>query len=288
VALLTQLLITTLLSVFGQLSVAQIVVTSGLNSEAVLRPGESNRFAIGVTNTGGEARTASIRFVDHQVIDGDNQFLEPGKLERSLANWLITRPSVSLEPGESITLFVDVQVPSNVNNGGTYWGVLLIEPDEATQATEVADVNRERGEGEDVTIHFRYRIRTAIQLVVNLPGNEKPQIDLRDPVVTRTPEGTIALRVAIANEGGRWARSSTLSLDVYEAQTGSKVMTSEQSVARLYPGSNWHATFDMGHLESGRYQLVLLAEVAGDVVAATRFDLDVEPQHPSPGPEGAP
>ena len=287
-ALLTQLLFTMLLSVFGQLSVAQIVVTSGLNSEAVLRPGESNRFAIGVTNTGGEARTASIRFVDHQVIDGDNQFLEPGKLERSLANWLITRPSVSLEPGESITLFVDVQVPSNVNNGGTYWGVLLIEPDEATQPTEMADVNRERGEGDDVMIHFRYRIRTAIQLVVNLPGNEKPQIDLRDPVVTRTPAGTIQLSVAIANEGGRWARSSTLNLAVYEAQTGSKVMTSEESVARLYPGSNRRATFDMGDLEPGKYQLVLLAEVAGDVVAATRFDLGVEPRNPAPGPEEAP
>jgi len=272
----------------GDLGHAQFVVTTGLNEIANLRPGESERFAIGVTNTGGEARTASIRFVDHQVIDGDNQFLEPGELERSLANWLITRPSVSLEPGESITLFVDVQVPSNVNNGGTYWGVLLIEPDEATQPTEMADVNRERGEGDDVMIHFRYRIRTAIQLVVNLPGNEKPQIDLRDPVVTRTQEGTIELSVAIANEGGRWARSSTLNLDVYEAQTGSKVMTSEESVARLYPGSNRHATFDMGHLEAGRYQLVLLAEVAGDVVAATRFDLDVESQHPAPGPEGAP
>ncbi len=285
---LAQLLVTTLLGVLGQLSVAQIVVTSGINLEAVLRPGESTRFAIGVTNTGGEARTASIRFVDHQVIDGDNLFLEPGKLERSLADWLITRPSVSLEPGESITLFVDVQVPSNVNHGGTYWGVVLIEPDEATQATEMAGVNREQEEGEDVTIRFRYRIRTAIQLVVNLPGNEKPQIDLRDPVVTRTPTGTIALSVAIANEGGRWARSSTLNLDVYETQTGSKVMTSEESVARLYPGSNRHATFDMGHLESGRYQLVLLAEVAGDVLAATRFDLDVEPRNPAPGSEDVP
>jgi len=272
----------------GDLGHAQFVVTTGLNEIANLRPGESERFAIGVTNTGGEARTASIRFVDHQVIDGDNQFLEPGELERSLANWLITRPSVSLEPGESITLFIDIQVPSNVNNGGTYWGVVLIEPDEATQATEVADVNRERGEGEDVTIHFRYRIRTAIQLVVNLPGNEKPQIDLRDPVVTRTPAGTIQLSVAIANEGGRWARSSTLNLAVYEAQTGSKVMTSEESVARLYPGSNRRATFDMGDLEPGKYQLVLLAEVAGDVVAATRFDLGVEPRNPAPGPEEAP
>jgi len=267
---------------------AQFVVTTGLDEIANLGPGESKRFAIGVTNTGGEARTASIRFVDHQVIDGKNQFLEPGELERSLANWLITRPTVSLDPGESVTLFVDVQVPPNVNNGGTYWGVVLIEPDEATQATEVADVNRERGEGEDVTIHFRYRIRTAIQLVVNLPGNEKPQIDLRDPVVTRTPAGTIQLSVAIANEGGRWARSSTLNLAVYEAQTGSKVMTSEESVARLYPGSNRRATFDMGDLEPGKYQLVLLAEVAGDVVAATRFDLGVEPRNPAPGPEEAP
>lgn len=242
-------------------------VTSSMRPELRLMPGEARIFQLTLENTGDAASSVRVSQLDFRLDEsGDPVDQPPSSLPISNASWVQAASQVEVPAASTVTLPVTVRVPQGVA-AGTYWSLLLVEPNGATTVDRGAP---EQGVRTTVTVNFRF----GVTVLTHVGQPQQHDLVFRDPeLVEDDLPGGRSLGVTIENPA-HFLASSEVWLELYDPQ-GNLVRRVDGGTLRIYPGAARRHTFDLGSLGEEAYQAVVIADAGGDAVFGVRYDLDL-------------
>lgn len=225
-----------------------------------LRPGQWVRGKITLVNEGGVPEAFHIHQVDYaSTAAGEHHFLEAGTTPRSNASWIELGASrLTLPPHSKRDLFYTVRVPL-APLVGSYWSVLLIEPDSFIGEGEVllGDI------GIRVKVRYAYHIHTAIG-----EGRGVLKIAARRPLLRN---GERLLAYDVVNVGECYLRPKA-TLRLYD-ERGAEVAVFALPPQRLYPGNGVCFASPLPKLdEQRRYTAFLLLDAGGKQLYGDRSE----------------
>ncbi len=242
-------------------------VTSSPRPELQLESGEARTYDLTLENAGAAPVVVRVGQADFLVDETGGILYHPvASLPTSNASWIGVATEVVIPAASTIVVPVTIQVPSDVAPG-TYWSLLLVQPADATRVDEGQEVD---GVRTSVTVNVRF----GIALITHVGGSEEPNLRFRDPDLDRddvTRFSTVS--VAIDNPG-RYLAVADVWLELYDAQ-GNLVREVPGGSVRIYPGASLRHLFELGALEDGAYQAVVIADAGRDAVFGVRYDLDL-------------
>lgn len=252
--------------IWGTPAGATIRVVSELTRVYEVEPGGVYEGSITLENSGDRVETARIYQTDYLFgADGYSQFDEPGSVERSNAAWIeLGLSEAVVPPRERMTVAFRLRVPDEPALTGTYWSVIMVEPQSVSGG-------QDGSEGAQVAI--RQTIRYAIQIVTHMiqaPG--VVAIDFANPKLQRTEAGYV-FQIDIVNQGERWF-VPTVWMELFHGD-GSPVGRFESSQRRTYPGTSARWTIELGTLEPGTYEAIVIADGGNDEVYGAQYTLAV-------------
>ena len=162
--------------------------------EATLQPGERQRQAVNIVNVHQEkAISLTIGLADWTLDDnGEIVLAAPGDLEKSGADWARFSPGfVTLEPGESEQVIVDMSVPARVPESGDYRFALL--------ASTILPEERAGGSG----VWRRYQLATLFYITT---GDAESIPEVATSGVSLNEAGEAILGLRLENSGNAHAR----------------------------------------------------------------------------------
>jgi len=162
--------------------------------EMSLKPGERQRQAISIVNVHQEkAISMTIGLADWSLDDdGEIILAAPGDLEKSGAMWAQYSPGfVTLEPGESEQIIVDIAAPARISDAGDYRFALL--------ASTILPEERGGGSG----VWRRYQLASLFYVTTG-DAESRPEIVGSGVSVDEAGHAVVGLR--IGNDGNAHAR----------------------------------------------------------------------------------
>ncbi|MEM1148941.1 MAG: hypothetical protein AAGI03_00050 [Pseudomonadota bacterium] len=162
--------------------------------EVSLQPGERQRQAVTIANVHQERIISLTIGLADWSLDDEGQIVlaAPGDLERSGADWARFSPGfVTLEPGQSEQIIVDMSLPARVDGPGDYRFALL--------ASTILPEERNAGAG----VWRRYQIASLFYVTTG-DAESKPEIVTSGLNVDDGGKAVVGLR--LENEGNAHAR----------------------------------------------------------------------------------
>ncbi len=105
-------------------------IPSGLTNRYDVTSGETVEAKISVKNASDQIQRYYVKKKDYLFFaDGSNIYGEPGKIERSNANWYELPEFIIVNPEDTYELLFDIKVPDNSSMNGTYWSMIKIGKD---------------------------------------------------------------------------------------------------------------------------------------------------------------
>jgi len=199
---------------------------------------------------------------------GNAWYDAPGTQPRSNANWISVTPRVlSVAPGEQAAISYVVQVPKDETLSGTYWSVIMVEPDSAPAAP--LDAN-----GKRIAVGIRTVFRYAIQISVQIGRTGKADLQFADKRLVRQ-EGKCLLQIEVNNTGEQ-ALQPTVWSEFYAAEGGKLAKRVESQRLRLYPGCAGRFQLDLTDLPAGQYESLIVADNDDENVFGARYSLEIQ------------
>ncbi|MEL6258609.1 MAG: hypothetical protein AAFQ67_06105, partial [Pseudomonadota bacterium] len=164
--------------------------------ELPVEPGASNRQVINIANVHTEKTISlTLGLADWELDEsGQIRLSPPGESTVSAAGWARFSPAfLTLKPGESEQVIVDMATPTRLNRSGDFRFALLastVLPDERADQSGVWK---------------KYQIATLFYLTVG-PADSEPVIQGSDIVAPETEDGPRMLQLEIENTGNAHAR----------------------------------------------------------------------------------
>ncbi len=246
---------------------ADVSVVGEMTREAGLPPGGRTEGVIRVRNAGSAPADVRIYQTDYRsTADGRNVYGSPGSVGHSNASWIVFTPErLRIAPGEEGSVSYAVQVPPSDSLTGTYWSMLMVEPQPDAAGPLAA--------GSSPNIGIRTVYRQAVQLVTNVGerGTENLHV-LASQVLC--DGGKRIFRWDVENDGTSWLRPAVYA-DIY-AEDGHPLGRVEGGRGRIYPGCSVRFDLDMSRLSIGKYTALVIADGGGDRVFGARYGLDLD------------
>jgi hypothetical protein len=246
---------------------ADVTVVGTLFREASLPPGGHSEGMVLVRNNTGESLPVRALVRDYAYhADGTNDYADPGTLPRSNATWIHLQPDhVTIPPKETARLYYTVAVPTDGALAGTYWSLVMIEPDpDRPRVVAPAD-----GAGIAVNTVIRY----GLQIATHVGTARSPALAFAGHALER--DGA-RVRLAIdVDNGGDDLASPLVWAEVFTPD-GVSVGRFEAARARLYPGCSARFRMDMSDLPPGTYTALAVADAGGEQVYGSQFSLELE------------
>jgi len=262
------------LAALTSVAAAQIQVLTGLTHVQSAQPGDRISFVSRILNTTNETQRIEFAIADYAIRASEDVFLEGGTTDRSLAPWATVGAPADLPPGETHDVVVTIEVPPDLPRSGSYWALLFITPD-VSYPLPVRTQSGDEEDNEASAMRFTYRNRTAVQLILEIPGSERPVMTIERPRLSRDDMGDLSFDVELENTGGRWTNQASMTLDVYDGTTGERVASLTERTGRIYPNSSRRVRFQLGALPERPYQLVAIAEANDAQPTAVRYTIDL-------------
>ena len=162
--------------------------------EMQLEPGERQRQVINIGNVHQEKTISlTIGLADWSLSeDGQIELAPPGEMERSSSEWVRFSPAfLTLEPGESEQIVVDMVVPSRLSSAGDHRFALI--------ASTILPEERGGGSG----VWRRYQLASLFYLTV---GDAQSAPEIKSGTIGVDEEGRETLALRIENDGNAHAR----------------------------------------------------------------------------------
>ncbi len=250
---------------------AVMAVVGGLTRETTSKCGDTYRGVVVMKNDGEEPQEAKIYQTDYSFsCEGTTLYGEPGKSERSNADWVTFSPSrLTIPPKGSAAVDYRVEVPGDKTMRGTYWSMLMVEligkdSPEATQGL---------GEG-DVAVGIRKVTRLGIQIVTHIEDTGKPRpYFLRTKLVTREG-GMRVLQVDMENRGERWM-TPVVWAEPYDEE-GRGLGRFDGGRKRIFPATSVRYEVDLSDLPEGNYKVLVVADAGNDQVFGANYTLRLQ------------
>lgn len=177
--------------------------------EMEVKPGERHRQVINIGNVHKEKTISlTLGLADWSLDEnGQIELTPPGEHDSSAAEWVRFSPAfVTLKPGESQQIIVDMATPSRVDRSGDFRFALL--------ASTVLPEKR----GGQSGVWKKYQIASLFYLTV---GNAKSNPTIKNSRVVEMADGSTDIQMRIENDGNAHARLEgeiTVSADGAEPQ----------------------------------------------------------------------
>jgi hypothetical protein len=246
-------------------SASEIIVVGGLVRTLEVTPGAVAEVQILVRNPGTEPQVVRAYLRDYGPPGGEPYgFPEPGTIPRSNAAWLTLLPEQwILQPGETAPVTVQIRVPDDVRDEGSFWSVVMVE--------RVPPAFMEPPNPEQVQIRFREVFRTAVRVVteVEVPGVAPAPASLRFAERgLRMGESGPELDLAILNDGARVLRFD-LWAELFDA-SGTSWGRHEARRLSLLPGELGHRQIALDGLPPGTWEVLIVADDGAEAVFGVR------------------
>lgn len=172
-----------------------------------------------------------------------------------VGTWItLAQTTVSLPANSTQQIDFTVQVPIDARGGQHYGGIVAFDPSELR--TDAA-----QGTDDDNTIRLRQLTRLALPVLLTLPGDKAPGLEVAGAEFGADAAGS-RLDLELANTGNWLIRGSRISLDVM--RDGRKLFAHEGELADFIPNTTiaypipWR-----GRAAEGEYRLIGTIEPQG-------------------------
>lgn len=243
---------------------AGIVVSNGLTHIHKIESGNIVKGKISIQNTGTEAQNVKIYLQDLSYkSDGTIIYAQPNTHNKSNTSWIkLATNFITLKAGEKTDLLYEITAPDSIENAGSYWSVLIVEP--------VKEIPLNNQSGVNITSVVRY----AIQIITNYK-TEDLKSDLKfESVKIVKEENRNVLKVAIANTGNIYCKT-VASIELFNAKTGQKAGVFSSLPMSLLPNNSKMFSIDIGKILPGQYSTVIMASDEEENSFALKTELNI-------------
>jgi hypothetical protein len=241
-----------------------VTVLGGLTHEVELQPGERLQGSIELNNDSDSVAAVTLYQTDYIFYaDGRTEYGDPGSVQRSNAGWISISPAhVNIPPGETVPVYYELEVPADGNLSGTYWSVIMIEPDSPAHSQKL------RSEDGRPALGLSTVVRYALQVIVNIgeSGNSSVQI-LKNELVGI--EEKKILMLDIENSGDRWLRP-IFWVELYD-EHGKFMGRYESETQRIFPGCSVRHIVDLTEVPSGQYTALMIVDNGDEHVFGANY-----------------
>lgn len=252
---------------------AQISVRSQLSHDESVTPGEQYSGVILVRNDTEEVQQAKVYQTDYLFqADGSNYFGDPGKLERSNANWIDVGVSqVMIPPRESVEITYRVNVPTTISDStpsGSYWSIIMVEGVPKTSPESLEN------ELPDNSYGVLQVTRYGVQIASHLENTNGAELVITESQLTRSDAGEATLNLAVQNDGDALVRPD-MWVELYD-ENGSAIGRMDGQTSRLYPGTSVTQRIKLGKLDTGAYRALVIMDAGEEDVFGAEFNLNID------------
>jgi len=254
-------------------AMAQISVRSQLSHDENVEPGQQYSGVILVRNDSDESQQAKVYQTDYLFqSDGTNYFGDPGKLDRSNANWIdLGISQVVIPPRESVEITYRVSVPESIDGiapSGSFWSIIMVEGIPKNSAENLENELPDNSYG--VVQVTRY----GVQIASHLENNTGAELTITESQLTRSEEEESTLNLAVSNDGYLLVRPDVW-VELY-AEDGSAIGRIEGQKSRLYPGTSVTQRIKLGKLKPGAYRALVIMDAGEEDVFGAEFTLNID------------
>lgn len=242
-----------------------LVVKSPLTDHFQARPGEIKRAKLELYNESDLPLHVQLTPSDYAYqATGDTFFNEPNSHPHSNASWIeLSTSQVTIPPKSDAAVFYTVRVPQESSLTGSYWSLILIEPD---------TLHMQKVTSESSEFQLQVKVRYAHQIVSDLPKGQARLNVLNKRIAQE--EGTTLLFLDLHNEGTLYL-APIPTLKLYDAR-GELVHEQVYPREKVLPGSSVRLATDLGKRESKTRLFALLLLDNGDAsLFGHRFEVEI-------------
>jgi hypothetical protein len=245
-----------------------VSVQGGLTRAHQVKPGQTCSGTINLRNNGDQAEAVTVYAQDYLFYrDGTSIYGDPGKHERSNANWLTFEPhDLQIPAGATASVSYTLAIPDGQPLCGTYWSVLMVD----VPGNSTSQVTSERGMA---TLGIRQVLRYGIQVVTNIEDSGERKLDFVETKLVRGDDER-TLRIDVENVGERWLRP-VLWAEIYDKE-GAFVGRFDGGTLRIYPGTSVRFKVDLRSVPAGDYKAMVIADCGADDVFGAAYTLRFE------------
>jgi len=234
----------------------QIIVQDELTKIHNVSLGEASSGSILLFNPNDRSVIVKVTQVDYTYnAQNETQYIEPGKFNRSNAEWIRFPANITVPPNETTLLYYNYQVPNDPELFGTYWSVLFIEEETPYLV----------GPDDDLLLNVRY----SVQIVHNINNTGDVNISFLDADVTRDYIGLV-----IGNIGSRRIDFS-LKVDIYD-QRAILVGTFLSARNNIYPGLERQIIVPIIPLLASEYYAVMIVDYGSNQVFGHQISFTIK------------
>lgn len=253
---------------------AQISVRTALSDDREVQPGTTYEGVIQVWNETEQIQQAKIYQTDYLFYaDGSNVYGEPGRDERSNANWVrVTATTHTIPPLGKILVNYIVEVPEFMNGQsvtGSYWSMIMVEgvPRESSEATFDPVTGKPQYSLLQVT-------RYGIQIATHIVGSGESELAMSGGQFVELDDGEISLVVKLENTGSRMLNTE-IWVELYDDE-GAAFGRRNGVRSRIYPATSIRQKIRLGALGPGAYRALVIADAGENDVFGAEYRLQVE------------
>ena len=187
--------------------------------------------------------------------------------DRSLGKWVKTNVEErTLQPNEEYEVTYNIVIPADVQDKGTYWGIIMVE---------AADPLREETpQGVKIDSKTRYAIQIIMDLGTPVAGVLSfEKVDLAKKMVDSSKKFSYTIALKIKNSGIFYAKTK-VNMEVFNS-TGDKVKVIEGIPRRIYPNRCYDFEIEVIDLPKGKYDAVIVAD-NGKELFGSNISLEIE------------
>lgn len=257
-----------LLALFASPGFASVTVLGELTHDFAVRPGEVIKDKIRLKNNGSKDVIVNIYAKDYFfTAQGKSYYMNPGDLDRSNASWIkLERSRITIAPDSIVTINYTLTVPDEDNLTGTYWSILMVEP-------QSKDFLLERIK-DKINVGIHETVRFGIQVVTSISGTGSKEIDFVKAELTSDIYGNLWLNVDLKNKGNLWLRPDVW-IDLY-SESGASIGRFEGTRMRIFPETSIRQKVNLGNLRTGKYMALVVADSDDDYIVGAEYRLAVE------------
>lgn len=227
--------------------IAEAVVKGDQTRHFHVCPGQELPVSIPLGNDGCDPIRITLKQADYLFdADGANHFDPIGSHLRSNGKWIsLHTDQVVLKPQSTTDLFYKIRVPNDPTLNGSYWSIILIEPDQV-----IHPANQQEG------MHLQIKIRYAYLVVTTIKGGKS---DLK--VLNLSQNISSQERRAqfdVANLGTLYLEPK-LTLQLYDGK-GHQIKSIRSLAEKILPNTSTRYYVELSGLSPGTYPALLLLE----------------------------
>jgi P pilus assembly chaperone PapD len=244
-----------------------VLVKGSLSRAFVLASGGATQDTISLTNCDAKPAQVKVYQTDYTYSPEGTHYDAAGSAARSNAAWITCTPTIlTLAPRQTTEVAVRIQAPQDTRLEGTYWSVIMVEP----QGPPPAPLKTAK---DKLVLGIQTVMRYGIQVATTIGATGTTDLKFLKRQMTVTGSRR-SLELDLENSGTRVARPYIWA--EFRSVTGALVTKVKSDPHRLYPGCSAAFKLDLGVVPRGKYEVLAVADNGDDGAFGARYQLEIE------------